>query len=78
MVLENFLKMKLRKKSASKSLDFMVEIHDLAHSLDISQEQQKWFKAILTWGFSNLAESQCRGDLLINYRLKNKKIPENY
>ena len=70
--IREFTENEITRKTANKFLDFMVQIHELAHSLDISEEQRKWFKAILTWGLSNLAESQCRGDLLTHAQLKIK------
>lgn len=71
-----FTKSEITAKTAKKYIDIMCQIQDKVNSLEVNEEQKKFFKAIFSHFISSLASSDCKTLMLSVSNSKNKKYKE--
>ena len=74
---KEFLNNELTKKNARKFLELIANIHNIIDDVDVPDDENKQaLKSLLTWAFTKWNEAECRGDMLVDSLMKNKKYQQ--
>lgn len=71
-----FTKRDVTEKSAKQYLQMMTELHNKIETLNSSQEEKNQFKSLFFFLLSKMCESDCKGQILNNVLIKNKKYKQ--